>query len=1358
MKLSKKLRKRRNKKLLTLLVGAVATTSVVLATQLTDFKTLTENLSKLGMQRENNAYQLLSDSQDTTAHLPTLTDEAKENIGVAAGNNFTAVLKADGTVWTWGNNNCGQLGNGEILNAATYELTQVIGVGGEGHLENIKQIAVGTNEVYALTKDGKVIAWGRNNYAQLGRGATGNSGTPEYVLTQVDITDEEGNKTTQDVPLENIKQITAGERHALAIDNNGNVWAWGLNHVGQLGLNVISTTSSNPNYKKAYAVKMQKEVEVTDEEGNITTKTVNLDNVKQVSAGNDFSVILTNDGKVYCTGIGTSGQIGNNAAVNVMIPTQVQGLEDVEKIDAGGSHTLALKNDGTVWAWGLNRYGQLGINTASTTSSNASYKRIYPVQVLKAAGTPLEDITEISANLETSYAITKTGEAFGWGLNTSGQIGDGTAANKLIATQTKKPAGEYITGTKMLSTGQNTNAHYIIDEKGDIYGSGLSTSYQMLSDRVTATNVATRLDESYFKLSNNQSYLEVGNTLNLQVGYYNGLNLLNRKVVPGNVTFRSSNEDIATVSANGTITAKAKGYVTIIAEDTTNGYTTQSMINIVAKGATALPQVASGTLATVYLKEDGTVWTSGDGANGMLGNGYTKIINKPVQVKIGTNEYLTDVRKVEIGTEHVIALRKDGTVWTWGLGTSGQLGDGANATRYYATQVVDETGEDYLQNIIDVAAGIDYCLALKQDGTVVGWGVGTNHSLGVNNTANRAIPIKMHDSYNIIQVQGGSDTSTVLKADGTVQAVGLGTSGQLGDNTAATKGELVYAINETLDGKLTGVVRIVTGSHHTIALKEDKTARIWGYNNYGQIGMNNTTNYKHAIPLKNVGNTDIMQNIKDIATGPSATYVLDTQGNVYAVGLNTTGQLSIGNATTVKIFTQAKDENGEPLTGVATISSSKNTTFGFAFTDGSIGVTGLGTSGQHGNWTLASSNKMTRIQGAILDTGNIYETYVNDTIKLNINIKPAFNLNVDSEKTLQIGELTYQSLDEEIATVSTDGTVIGMKEGTTGIVITDTTNELETTAYVTVGKRDFSDIHKIVAGTSHTVLLKQDGTVWAWGGNNVGQLGNGEIFAKQATQATQVLNPEGTGYLTDIVDIAAGNNFTVALKRNGTVVAWGENTYGQLGNTNGTAERPIYVVDMYANQLTGVVDISAARDHAAAVKADGTVWAWGRNDYGQIGNNSTLATCAYAVQVLDATGTDYLKDIKQVSVGQAFVAALAKDGTVWSWGAGTLGQLGNGAKTTKKLPVQATGVTDVKKIVAGNAGVAVLKADGTVWCWGINRYGTLGYGTLSTSSSNANYLKTTQIQVKIDANTYLENVVDIGGTMESRFALIQQEN
>lgn len=98
-------------------------------------------------------------------------------------------------------------------------------------------------------------------------------------------------------------------------------------------------------------------------------------------------------------------------------------------------------------------------------------------------------------------------------------------------------------------------------------------------------------------------------------------------------------------------------------------------------------------------------------------------------------------------------------------------GDGGTANRYYATQVLDETGEDYLSGIIDVAAGLDFCLALKADGTVVGWGAGANHALGVNDTANKTLPVKMHDSYNIIQVQGGSDTSTLLKADGRVQAV-----------------------------------------------------------------------------------------------------------------------------------------------------------------------------------------------------------------------------------------------------------------------------------------------------------------------------------------------------------------------------------------------------------------------------------------------------------------------------------------------------------------------------------------------------------------------------------------------------------
>lgn len=672
MKVSKKMRNKRKKTLLTVLAGTALLTSMVAAIKVTGLETSIQKLIQNNLEKdEQTLYQVNSDSQATT-YLPTLTNAAKENITVSSGNNFTAVLKADGTVWTWGNNNYGQLGNGEIKNIPTYELNQVIGVNGEGHLENIKQITAGTYEMYALTNDGKVICWGRGAQGQHANGDTSNSGIPVYAQTQVDITDDEGNINTENRVLENIKQIAAGATHVLALSNDGTVFTWGINNYGQLGIGVAHSTATNVNGRRTYAVKVQKQIEETDEAGNTTTQLVDLDHIKQVSGGNDFSVALTEEGTVLAWGYGALGQIGNNAAASVSIPTPVQNLENVTKIDAGGSHTLALKDDGTVWSWGLNNYGQLGINTASTTTSNAAYKRTYPVQVLKAAGTPLTNITDISGIVQTSYAIDENGNAYGWGLNTSGQIGDTTATNKYIATQVVKYAKEPLTEIKMLADGQNTNTNYFVDEKGDIYGTGISTSYQLLSDRVTNNTFATRIDETYFKLSNNQAYLEVGSTLDLQTSYHNGFNVLNRSLAPGNITYRSSNEEIATVDNNGKVTAKARGYVTIIAEDTTNDYIAQSIINVVTKGATALPQVASGTTATVYLKEDGTVWTSGTGANGMLGNGYTQIVSKPGQVTDEADEKLIDIRKVEVGTEHVVALKKDGTVWTWGLGTSGQ--------------------------------------------------------------------------------------------------------------------------------------------------------------------------------------------------------------------------------------------------------------------------------------------------------------------------------------------------------------------------------------------------------------------------------------------------------------------------------------------------------------------------------------------------------------------------------------------------------------------------------------------------------------------------------------------------------------
>ena len=156
---------------------------------------------------------------------------------ISAGNTFGVALKTDGTVWTWGNNTYGQLGNGEIGNVNIEEPTRVLAVDGNEdeenirYLENIKQISAGAYTVSALTSDGKVVSWGRNEYGQLANGLTANSGVPVYVQKQVEVEDEEGNITKELVDLDNIVSISQGSSHVLALANDGTVWSWGLNKV-----------------------------------------------------------------------------------------------------------------------------------------------------------------------------------------------------------------------------------------------------------------------------------------------------------------------------------------------------------------------------------------------------------------------------------------------------------------------------------------------------------------------------------------------------------------------------------------------------------------------------------------------------------------------------------------------------------------------------------------------------------------------------------------------------------------------------------------------------------------------------------------------------------------------------------------------------------------------------------------------------------------------------------------------------------------------------------------------------------------------------------------------------------------------
>jgi alpha-tubulin suppressor-like RCC1 family protein len=256
----------------------------------------------------------------------------------------------------------------------------------------------------------------------------------------------------------------------------------------------------------------------------------------------------------------------------------------------------------------------------------------------------------------------------------------------------------------------------------------------------------------------------------------------------------------------------------------------------------------------------------------------------------------------------------------------------------------------------------------------------------------------------------------------------------------------------------------------------------------------------------------------------------------------------------------------------------------------------------------------------------------------------------------------------------------------------------------------------IAGGAYHTIALKNDGTVWVWGGNFFGQLGvsKSEICAGQSGQYCSSTPVQVSG-LTGVTAIAGGGSHTIALKSDSTVWAWGSNSFGQLGDgTTIDSSTPVQV-----SGLTGVTAIAGRDSHTIALKNDGTVWTWGDNRSGQLGDGTTTQRTT-PVQVSGLTG------VIAIAGGTWHTIALKNDGTVWTWGYNSNGQLGDGTTTNSSAPVQVSGLTGVTAIASGAYHTITLKSDGTVWTWGGNNYGQLGDGTTTTSSP---YGKTTPVQV-----------------------------
>lgn len=280
-----------------------------------------------------------------------------------------------------------------------------------------------------------------------------------------------------------------------------------------------------------------------------------------------------------------------------------------------------------------------------------------------------------------------------------------------------------------------------------------------------------------------------------------------------------------------------------------------------------------------------------------------------------------------------------------------------------------------------------------------------------------------------------------------------------------------------------------------------------------------------------------------------------------------------------------------------------------------------------------------------------------------------------------------------------------------------------------------NNISAVAAGETHTVALDNNGHVWAWGDNSLGQLGDGTTSYNplidtpvQVTQGSVNL-PQGTtlsslGVISHVRAIAAGRSHTVALKTDGTVWCCGDDSNGQLGNGWIISHRSRMV---QVKNLTGVIAIAAGDYHTVALKSDGSVWTWGQNTSGQLGNGTTINS-RIPVKVKDTSSpSGFLTNITAITAGGGsttprlgtggHTVALKNDGTVWAWGYNGLGQLGDGTNTNRLMPVRIAAMpSGFKAVSAGNAHTVCLDNNGNVWAWGYNGSGELGNGTTTDSN------------------------------------------
>jgi alpha-tubulin suppressor-like RCC1 family protein len=720
---------------------------------------------------------------------PAAPASAGTPVSVTAGDGFSCGLMPDQSVWCWGRNTTGQLGNGTDTDSLVPVQVQA--------LPPAIDISAGHDHVCAVDTTDQVLCWGSDAFGELGNGSTSvQQEFPQLVL---------GISATQ---------VSAGDGSSCALTTSGTVDCWGDNNYGELG-DGGTTDASTPQPVSG------------------------VTGVTQVADGYFHACALTASGTVDCWGDGFGGALGDGSKADSNVPVAAS-IENAIYVAAGDSDSCAIIAGGDLSCWGENSVGQLGVGDFTN--------RLLPAQVTGVT-TGAEQVS-LGQGFGCAIISVSGPAAFCWGDSAGyGRLGNGEFSGELpfpvqVFGLATAPTG-LASGPAQISAGTNHACVAMVTEQIECWGDGTWGALgdgSQISQAIPSVTIGLPISAVY----------------SLSAGTVTGC------AVVTDLRVNCWGQDVGDGSPVSTIHTSATG-----------------VLNIPAGGVSQV-SAAFGACAVVMTGGLGTeVLCWGDNSSGELGNNKTTDTTTPVKVK-----GLSGVVQVTTGGRHACALTKQGAVSCWGSNGNGQLGDGTTTDRHTPVAVVGLPAK-----AVQVEAGGRHTCALLTNGTVWCWGKGGNGELGNGSTSDSSMPVEVTGLPQVVQIAiGGTliggNSSCALSAAGAVFCWGWNSAGQLGDGTTSDS-DVPVAVT----GLSSGVLAIANDGGTACAMLLSGQVDCWGDNSVGELGDGSLGGIA-TTPLTVAGFTALGTSISSENSGSVCGINLAATAQCW--GWNTDGQLGNG--------------------------------------------------------------------------------------------------------------------------------------------------------------------------------------------------------------------------------------------------------------------------------------------------------------------------------------------------------------------------------------------------------------------------------------------------------------------------------